>query len=209
MRSRSAPMVLLLAVAGIAFWLLLAGPSNVLGFDGGNVGVVLLMAILWGSLWLVSTRSEQELSAAASPGEWQAWLGLAFLALATTYFVLKLPLFAVAGTAMDNPDASRVGRNVVMLMIAWAILSSVMSARWKGVRSDERDRQIAARGEAWARCALVVCIIALAVLLGFTRADRLQWATPLMLANLLILILMVSNLVETAVQAVSYWRDRH
>lgn len=209
MSRQAALTVGMIAVAGAAFWLLLAGPIRVLGFDGGNVGVVLLMALLWSSLWVISTRSEQALSSAASPGEWQAWLGLAFLTLATVYFVLKLPLFAVTGTVMDNPDASRVGRNVVMLMIAWAILSSVMGSRWKGVRSDERDRQIAASGEIGARYTLVVCLIALAVLLGFSPADRLQWATPLMLANLLILALMVSSLVETVVQAVSYWRDRH
>lgn len=209
MAGRTRLFVIALVVAGLAFWLLMASPANVLGLDGGNVGVMLLMTVLWSSLWVVSTRSERDLASAASPGEWQAWLGLGFLALATYYLVSKLHLFAVVGTVMDNPDASRVGRNVVMLLIAWAILSSVMGSRWKGVRSDERDRQIAARGEVAARCALTVCVVILAVMLAFSPAERLQWATALMVAHLLILAVMVSNLVETAVQAVSYWRDRH
>lgn len=196
------------AVAGTAFWFLLAGPTRVLGIDAGHLGVLILVGLLWGSLWFVSTRSGDEMANAASPGEWQAWLGFAFLLLATAYFVLKLPLFAVTGTVMDNPDASRVGRNVVMLFISWTVLSSVMESRWKGVRSDERDRQIAARAQACARFVLVAGVVVVAVLLGFSPADRLQWATPLMLAHVMILILMVSNLVETAVQAVSYWRDR-
>jgi uncharacterized membrane protein YidH (DUF202 family) len=209
MRPRVWHIPFLLAVAGTALWLLISGPLQLLGFDGGNVGVVLLMTTLWVSLWLISTLPEHRLSSTASPGEWQAWLGLAFLTVALIYFFSKLQLFAVPGTAMDNPDAARVGRNIVMLLIAWAILSSTMAARWKGVRSDERDLQIAARGETWARCSLAVFVIALAVTLAFTPADRLQWASPLLLANLLIIMLMASNLVETLVQALSYWRDRH
>ena len=41
------------------------------------------------------------------------------------------------------------------------------------------------------------------------RYSRLQWATPVMLAHLLILAMMLAHWLEIAVQAVSYWRERH
>lgn len=36
----------LLAVAGLAFWLLVAGPATLLGVDTGNAGMALLMLML-------------------------------------------------------------------------------------------------------------------------------------------------------------------
>lgn len=41
----------LLAVAGLAFWLLLAGPSELLGFDTGQAGTALLVAVAWVVMW--------------------------------------------------------------------------------------------------------------------------------------------------------------
>jgi hypothetical protein len=62
----------LLAVAGIAFWLLLAGPSDLLGLDTGQAGTALLVTVAWVSMYLVSRLPGDELGAAASPAEWKA-----------------------------------------------------------------------------------------------------------------------------------------
>ena len=109
-----------------------------------------------------------------------------------------------------NPQATAVGRNLVLLLVAWAVLSSVVASRWKGrVQEDERDRDIARQASGWGRGATIACVVALAVTLGFSPAERLLWASHLMIANLLVLALMCGCLFEYATTAVAYWRDRH
>jgi phosphatidylglycerophosphate synthase len=89
------------------------------------------------------------------------------------------------------------------------VVSQVLQWRWKdAVLADERDRDIAVRAAAWGRMATVVAVIGIAVTLGLTPAARLAWATPIVIAHLLIFALVVSCLVEYAVSGVSYWQDR-
>jgi uncharacterized membrane protein len=199
----------LLGLAAVATGLLLAGPDRLLGIDTGNLGFALLMTATWSSLWLVGSLPHSALEGSASPGEWRAWIGSAFLTVAVAWFALKLPLFAVPGPVWQNPDAAAAGRTLAMLLIAWAIVSFVLAGRWRDrVSRDERDRQIEAHASQRSSLALVIMLVALALLLGFSPPDRLQWATPLLLANLLLLLLMLSWLAETALTALSYWRDR-
>ena len=194
--------------AGLALWLLLAGPSRVLGFDPGKLGMVLLVATAWISLYAVSRIPRGELEAVVSPGEWRAWVGFGFSLVAILYFLSKVSLFQ-QGSAWSNPDASAVARNLVMLLIAWTVLSSVMGSRWNGlVQEDERDREIEKQASGWGRGALVFVIIGLAVMLGFSPAAKLQWATHFMIANLLVFALMWGWLCEYAATVAMYWRDR-
>lgn len=200
---------ILIVVAGSGLWLLLAGPSELLGVDTGNAGVVLLMAAAWASLHAISRTPRGELDAAISPGEWKAWIGAAFMAVAVVYFLARLHVFG-DGAAWNNPDARAVGRNLVLLLVAWSILLQVMSSRWKDrVHEDERDREIARHASGWGRGALTVFLIGLAATLAFSPEDRLQWASHFMLANLMILALMVGCLFEYATSAMHYRRDRH
>jgi drug/metabolite transporter (DMT)-like permease len=199
-----------LAITGaVAAWLLLAGPARVLGIDVGNAGVFLLMAVGWGSLYAISTIPDGRLGESMSHGEWRAWLGSAFTLLIGVYSLVHAPAFQ--GLPLPhNPEANHVGRNVVMLLVSWMILAGVLDRRWRGVvREDERDREIAARATGWARMTLVVLAIAMAVLLSFSPAERLAWAPPPMIGHLLIIGLIASCVVEYAVTAFSYWRDRH
>lgn len=210
MQARSWRVLALATVAGVAFWLAAAGPKQILGVDAGNLGVMVLLACLWASMWWLSSVPVEDLEAAASPAEWEAWIGLIFLGLAIVYFLIKLPLFAVTGPITEHPDAARAGRNVVMLGIAWVVLSAVLGGRWRDrTQVDERDRLIAARACSWGRGVLVALLAVLALQLGLSPVDRLAWATPVMLANLMILAMMVAHWVEIAVRAVSYWRERH
>jgi len=198
----------LLAVAGMALWLLLAGPSKVLGIDTGQAGMALLIATAWISLYAVYRLPRGEFEKAASPGEWKAWVGMAFMAVTIAYFLSKAHVFQ-GPPIPHNPDATAVGRNLVMLLVAWSVLSGVLASCWKGeVEEDERDREIAAQASGWGRGALVFCIIGIAVMLGFSPSERLQWATHLMIANLLIFALMWGLLFEYVATAVHYWRDR-
>lgn len=201
---------ILLAGAGVSFWLLLAEPRHLFGIDAGQLGAALLVTVLWTSLWFLSCHPIDRMDTAASHGEWQAWIGSAFLALVIVYFLSQWSVFAVPGTVLDNPAAARVGRNGVMLLVAWVVLSSVLGRRWKlQVTTDERDRLIASRAGHSARNAQVILIVGLAVTLGFSGETHMRWATPLLLAHLLILVLMIASLVESLASAFAYWRDRH
>ena len=199
--------VVLATAAGLALWLLLAGPARVLGFDPGKAGMALLVGTAWISLYSVSRIPQGQLEA-VSPGEWRAWIGFGFTLVAVLYFLSKASLFQ-QGTAWDNPDASAVARNLVMLLIAWTVLSTVMGSRFKGaVQEDERDREIEKQAGGWGRGALMFVIVGLAVMLGFSPATKLQWATHFMIANLLVFALMWGWLCEYAATAIYYWRDR-
>jgi hypothetical protein len=84
-----------------------------------------------------------------------------------------------------------------------------MRSRWKGVvQQDERDRDIEKHASRWGREALIVVIVGLAVMLGFSPAEKLQWATHFMIANLLVFALMCGWLCEYAATVIYYWRDR-
>lgn len=198
----------LMLAAGCALWLLLAGPKQLLGWDAGNLGMVLLIASAWGLLYSVSRLPREALARSASPAEWKARVGAGFTAVAMIYFFAKMHVFNDAPIP-HNPDATAVGRNLVLLLIAWTILSGVLASRWKGsVEEDERDREIAVQAAGWGRGALIFSIVGIAVTLSFTPAARLAWATPLMIGNMLVFALMWGWLCEYAATVILYRRDR-
>lgn len=200
--------LVLLIGAMLAFWALLAGPDTLAGIDLGKWGTALLVAVAWISMYAVSRAPVGEAERGVSPGEWKAWVGVAFMAVATAYFLAKSHVF-VDGPAWNNPAAQAVGRNLVLLLVAWSILTGVLGARWKGrVQEDERDREIEKQAAGWGRGGLPFCLIGLAVMLAFSPAERLAWATHFMIANLLVFALMWGWLCEYAATAVMYWRDR-
>lgn len=198
----------LLLLAGLALWLLLAGRGSLLGVDLGMLGSVLLVGTAWIALYAVSTMPTGALEQGIAPGEWQAWIGTAFMCVATLYFIGNLHVFQ-GESIPDAPHSRVIVRNLVMLLIAWTVLSRVLASRWnERVQTDERDHDIEARAAGWGRGALVFAVITLAVTLGLSPADRLGWATHFMIGNLLVLALMCGWLVEYAATALMYWRDR-
>lgn len=198
----------LLGVGLLAFWALLAGPSTLLGVDLGKVGTATLVLLAWGALYAISRMPQGEAERGLAPGEWRAWVGVAFMLAATGYFLARADVFA-ATSLQDNSHASAVGRHLVLLLVAWSVLSGVLGARWKGrVQEDERDREIEKRAAGWGRGALIACIVGLALTLAFSPAERLAWATHFMIANLLVFALMWGWLCEYVATAMLYWRDR-
>jgi len=209
MKLRRGGWLVLLVGAMLAFWALLAGPGEVLGIEPGKWGTALLIVLAWTSMYAVARTPVGEAERGISPGEWKAWVGTAFMLAATGYFLAKAHVFAAAGPAWDNPDARAVGRNLVLLLVAWSVLTGVLAARWKGrVQEDERDREIVRQAAGWGRGALVFCLVGLAALLAFSPPARLAWATHFMVANLLVFALMWGWLCEYAAAAAMYWRDR-
>lgn len=200
-------LAVLVALAGLSFWLLLAGPGPLLGFDRGNLGVGLSALVAWTLLYGISAAPRGELDDALSPGEWRAWVGLGFTAMVAAYLLLKADV--ILG-AVDRRDLGGIGRNIVLLLVAWAVVSRLLGGRWKGkVLADERDREIEGMAAGWARGTLVAAMLVFVVLFGFTPPDRLAWATPIATAHLLLFGLVWHSLVEYAVTVGAYWRDRH
>jgi len=198
----------LLVLGLLAFWALLAGPSTLMGFDLGKAGTATLVLVAWAALYGISRMPQGEAERGLSPGEWRAWIGVAFMLAATGYFLVHADVFAAAPWR-ENPEAAAVGRNLVLLLVAWSVLSGMLGARWKGrVQEDERDRDIEKQAAGWGRGALIACIVGLALMLAFSPPDRLAWATHFMIANLLVFALMWGWLCEYFATAVLYWRDR-
>lgn len=199
----------LLLLTMFALWLLLAGPQSLLGLDTGNVGMVLLINAAWVSLFAVSRLPRDAVAEVASPAEWNAWIGTAFMAAAIAYLVSNAGVF-MAASVWNDPVTGRVVRNLVVLLIAWSVLRGVLARRWSAaVTEDERDREISAKAAGWGRFGLVAFCVGMAALLGVSPEDRLQWASHLVIANLFIIGLMLSCLLEYVGTAIYYWRDRH
>lgn len=198
----------LAATAALSLWLLLAGVDDILGVDPEHAGMVLLMATAWGSLFAIQRMPQGPLDEATSPAEWRAWTGAVFSAVAVAYFVAHLDVFA-AGATWTDPGARRVARNLVLLLVAWTVLGNLLAARsGDGVDEDERDRAIAGRAASWGRMATTAAVLVLAGTIAFSPADRLQWATHFMLANLLVLAVMLGTWAECTATALQYWRER-
>ena len=206
MQARSWQVAALAAMALPALWLLLAGPERLLDIEGDHIGMVLLVTAAWTSLLLLSKLPRGEGEAAIAPAEWRAWVGTGFMAVAVAYFVGHVEVFA-AGP--DDRAARAVAGRLVLLLVAWAVLSQVLASRWKGtVDEDERDRGIAMRAAGWWRGTAALAVLVMAGTLGFSPPDRLHWATHFMVANLLVLGLMCAWLAECAATALMYLRDR-
>jgi len=125
------------------------------------------------------------------------------------YLLLKSPVFAGA-SLLQNPHASAVGRNVVLLILAWMVIAQLLRHHWQGqVQEDERDREISRVASRWRSDALSFIIIGFAVTLGLSPIEQLTWAKPPMVAHLLIFSLLWAGLVENVVATIQYWRDRH
>lgn len=207
MNKRDMVFVGLLLVAGASIWLLFS-PVRFFGFSPGVLGTPLLVTAAWLSLYLLSRQPRSDIEAAVSPGEWQVWLDFLLNGTALVYLLGSLPSMPDV-PIHDNSVAQALVRNLMILIIAWVVLSKVLSTRWKlRVQRDERDRQIETRAYGAGRMALIVAALSLAVTLGFSPADRLEWATGPVVAHLLIAMVMFGALFESLSAVVSYWKDR-
>ncbi|MDN5925211.1 MAG: DUF2178 domain-containing protein, partial [Xanthomonadales bacterium] len=106
-------------------------------------------------------------------------------------------------------QARAIGSHIAMLVIFGVIVMRVLRQRWRDtVEHDERDRIIQARANSVARIGLSVFVFAVAVLFAFSPLDRLTWAKPMMISNMMMLGLVATSVLEYAVIGISYWRDR-
>jgi hypothetical protein len=196
--------------------LVLAGVGLALFFGGeyrdlplGWIGSFLFVAAVWFLVGVVHRIPHSDEEAAIAPGEWQAWIGIAFVGAVIAAMVLEAHVFLPEVPIRRNPDAGAAGRSIGMLFVAWVVLAQVLKQRWAGkVLEDERDARIALVAGKWARCASAAGVVAIAVMLGFSDTARLRAFSYPYIAQMLMLALLSGAWVEQAATAFLYWRDR-
>lgn len=210
---RSLRYAVLIPLSVLAFYVLFVLPDIDLGWVGGLAmlaGAWLVWYLLWATMQesAAAAKIGDVAAAPASPGEQRAWIGLAFTTAILVYYALRGSQMVAADGTMA-PEASAIGRHIAMLVVGWLVVMQVLRKRWRDtVEEDERDRIIQARAESWARMGLSVFVLAIAVMFAFSPSDRLAWARPMTISNLMMTGLIVSCLLEYALTGVAYWRDR-
>ncbi len=211
MVTRSA-WILLPAIVLAALAALFGPDDRWLGVDIGATGATLFGAALWVGCWLFARHPERIFPVDWSTAERRAWIGLLFLTLVLLNFVRFFWLLqshgAAPATLADFP--ARVGFNMFVLLIAWAVVSDAVRQRGAGeVELDERDLRLRHGANRAGDAALSATVVAIVILLVAVPATALGWwLAPLIAANLLIGILIVKSLVEHAWLVASYARQR-
>ena len=202
MKFQSSSLFWLAAPLSLALWLLLVTPTHWLGFETSALGTGALLLTAWAGLWL-STRIPANEDSAVSPGEVRQWVALAFTVVIAVFFIFNVDVIL---RAQNISDLRGIGRTFAMLVIGWLIFSSLLRQRARaGVQEDERDREVQVRGDQSAHVAICVFTIAIAVTLGLSPPDRLGFATPVVIAHLLIFSLVLANLVG-CISCISQYR---
>ncbi len=204
---------ILIPLSLLAFYVLFVLPDIDFGWLGG-LAILAGAWLVWYLLWATIQKSAAEAGtdeslATISPGEQRAWVGLVFSAGILVYFALHGAQMVAADGSMA-PEASRIGRHIVMLIIFWLIVMQVLRQRWRdAVEQDERDRFIQARASNWARMGLSIFVIGIALMFAFSPLANLAWAKPMTISNLMMFGLIATSALEYSVTGVAYWRDRH
>lgn len=199
-------------------WLVLAGIGLALFFSGeihdfplplGWFGTLLFVAAIWFCVATLHRVPHSDAEARIAHGEWQAWIGVAFVGAVIVASLLKADVFLPQVPIGHNPDAGAAGRSIGTLFIAWLVLAQVLKQRWIGkVLTDERDAQIELAASQWGRGATAFIVIGVALLLGFSDTQRLQQFSYPYIAQILILALLCGLWLDQLVAALLYWRDR-
>ena len=198
-----------LALAGVGLALFFSGNYRDIPFPLGWLGTLLFVAAVWFAVARLHDVPHSEEEAQVAPGEWQAWIGVAFVGAVIAACVLKAHLFLPELPIGRNREVAAAGKSIGTLFVAWLVLAHVLKQRWAGrVQADERDAHIALVAGHWARCATAIGVIAIAVTLGFSDTERLQHFSYPFIAQALMLVLLVGLWCEQLTAALLYWRDR-
>ena len=202
-------LIACLLLAGVGLALFFGGDYRDLPLPLGWVGTLLFVAATWYCVDLVHRLPHSDEEAGIAPGEWQAWVGIAFVGAVIVAMILSMHLFLPEVPIGRNPDAKAAGRSIGMLFVAWLVLAYVLKKRWVGtVLEDERDARIQLVAGQWGRGATAVCVIGIVVLLGFSPTERLRGFSDPYIAQLLMQSLLWGLWLEQVAAAVLYWRDR-
>jgi len=196
---------ILVLTAGL--WLVFWPPSDKValglayGLGGSLVGWGSALAAIQLVLW-----RKTGIERMTAPAEVNAWLMLLFVGTITAVSLANSSLLV---TGLSSRDAVHLAYKLGALVLFFVVLTHLLRVRREGaVLEDERDAQIRSRAVGWGRGALIFCVFGLMVMLGLSAPEKLEWATPVVIASQLWLALLCGWLVEYAAVIVQYWRDR-
>ena len=202
-------LIACLVLAGVGLALFFSGEYRDIPFPLGWIGTLLFVAATWFCVDQLHRIPRSDGEAAIAPGEWQAWIGVAFVGAVLVSLLLKAHVFLPQVPLGRNPEAGAVGRHIGTLFVAWLVLANMLKWRWSGsVLSDERDARIELIASEWARCATAAVVIGIAVMLGFSDTARVQQFSYPFIAQLLVFALLWGLWFDQLVAAILYWRDR-
>ncbi|MDQ2701521.1 MAG: hypothetical protein M3Y70_01630 [Pseudomonadota bacterium] len=202
-------LIAALVLAGTGSWMFFGDGIELAGTSLGFAGAWLFVAAVWFFVDAVHRIPRSDAELAIAPGEWDAWIGTAFLAAVLAAIVFDADAFAAQVPIQHNLEAGEAGRGIGTLFVAWVVLAYVLRQRWKGsVLADERDHRIEQVSSGWGRGATIAAIVGIALMLGFSPTERLQQFSYPLLAQMLMGALVLGAWFDHAVAAVLYWRDR-
>jgi len=202
-------LIACLLLAGVGLALFFSGEYRDIPFPLGWIGTFLFVAAVWFCVDAVHRIPHSEEEALVAPGEWQAWIGVAFVGAVIASSLLNADVFRLDVPISRNPEAGAVGRHIGTLFVAWLVLAHVLKQRWAGkVLADERDMQIELQASGWGRGATAFCVIGIAVMLGFSDTERLREFSYPFIAQMLMFALLRGLWFDQLVAALLYWRDR-
>ena len=195
--------IALAMLVSAAIGVLLVAPWIDWPFPAGWVGVALMLgaAIAMRHHW--NLRAETRGDEPGEP-EREVWHGLASTSLIGAQIATSL-YFAGPALALHSAAAHHLGRTTWTL-IGGAVLSWYLLHRREPLE-DERDLAIQSRAQKTAATVLAVLIITVSVTLAFNPPERLAPLSYAFIANVLMLLLVISSLVRHAVELWSYQRD--
>jgi len=202
-------LVACLLLAGVGLALFFGGEYLDFGLPLGWFGSLLFVIAVWFCVDAVHRIPHSDDEAAIAHGEWQAWVGVAFVGAVIAASLLEADVFLPQVPIGQNPEAGAAGRSIGTLFTAWLVLAYVLKQRWAGkVLEDERDTRIELLASQWGRGATAFCVIAIAVMLGFSDTARLREFSYPYIAQMLMLTLLWGLWFDQLVAAFLYWRDR-
>ena len=121
-----------LALAGVGLALFFSGEYRDIPFPLGWIGTLLFVAATWFCVDQLHRIPRSDGEAAIAPGEWQAWIGVAFVGAVLVSLLLKAHVFLPQVPLGRNPEAGAVGRHIGTLFVAWLVLANMLKWRWAG-----------------------------------------------------------------------------
>jgi hypothetical protein len=204
-------VLLALAVTGCIFSLF--GPAERWwGVDLGATGSAVFNLALIGAMVLAAVRPAQLFPEDRSTAERRGWVGLVFtliILLSFAKFLSTLAMLEEVPRTFFEVPVLRLGIELAFPFVAWGVISGLLAHGAGPVEQDERDLQLRNAADRAGDWGLTLTVIASVVLLHNVPSARLSWwLAPMILANVLIGVLILKTLIESAALVTLYARSR-
>ena len=189
-------------VACLGFGAVLASWGSGLPLRPGVVAATLLVG---GALWMRRQWAHRHRVAGDDPSaaERNLWLYLAGTAMIVGYVLVVL---MTPGSEVHRTTGDTGGYDSWLMLAGGAIAWFVLYER--GAPRDERDQANAAYGDRVGYWALVLLLVVFLLALGFAPRDAMQRFTHWLIANALLWLIMLANLLQYVAQLARYARER-